>query len=206
MRTIGSVAVVMLSVSAPAGSVAENASENALAASFPLGAYWPWERIGPLAERNGLARWEFVERCLDDMKAHNMDTLWVVNMGIADLPELARRVAERQMKLIPALGELHYAVPSRMGNWEYLEAESRRAIRAAGDNPAILAWALCDEPRETFVQEMELYRGKFGEWGAKQPAVVVTMWHDTPVYAEQSGFPVVCPDLYPFFSKGVRSI
>ena len=49
---------------------------------------------------------------------------------------------------------------------------------------------------------METFRRKFVEWGAKQPAVVVTMWPDSPVYAEQAGFGAVCTDVYPFFSAG----
>jgi len=173
-----------------------------LTGSFPLGVYWPWERVGPGAEFCGLDKWDYVERCLDDMQAHNVDSLWVVNLGIAELPDLAQRVAAREMTLVPALGELHYQVDWRRNNWEYLERESRRAIEAAGSSPAVLAWALCDEPRSTIVEEMETFRGKFHEWGATQPAVVVTMWHDTVAYADQSGFPVVCPDIYPFFSAG----
>jgi hypothetical protein len=49
---------------------------------------------------------------------------------------------------------------------------------------------------------METFRRKFREWGAKQPTVVVTMWPDSPTYAEQAGFGTVCTDVYPFFSAG----
>ena len=49
---------------------------------------------------------------------------------------------------------------------------------------------------------METFRRKFIEWGARQPAVVVTMWPDSPAYAEKAGFAAVCTDLYPFFSAG----
>jgi len=92
--------------------------------------------------------------------------------------------------------------PDERNNWTYLEKESKRAIEAAGSSPAILAWALCDEPRRDLVGEMETFRRKFIEWGAKQPAVVVTMWPDSPVYAERAGFGAVCTDIYPFFSAG----
>jgi hypothetical protein len=44
---------------------------------------------------------------------------------------------------------------------------------------------------------METFRRKFTEWGAKQPAVVVAIWPDSPVYAEQAGFGVVCTDIRP---------
>ena len=125
-----------------------------------------------------------------------------MNLEFSDLPGLARRMEARGMKLVPALGELHYNVEQRRNNWAYLEKASKGALEAAGDCPAILAWALCDEPRQELVGEMETFRRKFLEWGAKQPPVVVTMWPDSPVYAERAGFAAVCTDIYPFFSHG----
>ncbi len=202
-RTIHYVLVLLAAVllSAPLAAL-RGADAPSLVGSFPLGVYWPWERTEGLAKRNGLEKWAFVERCLDSLKTDGFDAVWAVNLGIPDLPGLAQRMAAREMKLVPALGELHYNVDWRRNNWTYLEKESKRAIEAAGDSPAILAWALCDEPRRDIVGEMETFRRKFVEWGAKQPAVVVTMWPDSPVYAEQAGFGAVCTDVYPFFSAG----
>jgi len=178
------------------------AEPPSLANSFPLGVYWPWERTAGLAKRNGLEKWDFVERCLDNLKRQGFDAVWAVNLGIPDLPGLAQRMAAREMKLVPALGELHYNIDWRRNNWTYLEKESKRAIEAAGESPAILAWALCDEPGRGLVGEIETFRRKFISWGANQPAVVVTMWPDSPTYAEQAGFEAVCTDIYPFFSQG----
>jgi hypothetical protein len=178
------------------------ADATSLAGIFPFGVYWPWERTEGLAKRNGLEKWVFVERCLDDLKARGFDAVWAVNLGIPDLPGLAQRMAVRGMRLVPGLAELHYNVDWRRNNWAYLEKESKRAFEAAGDSPAILAWALCDEPGRDIVGEMETFRRKFVAWGAKQPAVVVTMWPDSPVYAREAGFGAVCTDVYPFFSAG----
>ena len=61
-------------------------------------------------------------------------------------------------------GELHYNIDWRRNNWTYLEKESKRAFEAAGDSPAILAWALCDEPGRDLVGEMETFRRKFIAW------------------------------------------
>lgn len=173
-----------------------------LRGSFPLGVYWPWERTQGMANNCGMEKWAFVDRCLDDLRAHHCDAVWAVNLNIEDLRPLADRCAARGIRLVPALAELHYNVDWRRNNWEYLEAESERALAAAGDSEAILAWALCDEPTAPLVDEMEAFRRKFHEWGADQPAVVVTMWPDSPIYAEKTGFPVVCTDIYPFFSAG----
>jgi hypothetical protein len=175
---------------------------SALAADnpFPLGVYWPWERLCGHAQRLGLDKWQLVDQRLADMQAHGVDTVWVVNLNIKDLGPLAERCAARQMKLIPALGELHYSLEWRRNNWDYLEQQSRAALAAAGDSPALLAWALCDEPRKPIVAEIEQFRLKFAQWGAKQPGIVVTMWPDTPTYARDTGFPFICTDIYPFFS------
>jgi hypothetical protein len=169
---------------------------------FPLGVYWPWERLLGHAERLGVDKWQLAEQRLADMQAHNVDSVWVVNLNIADLGPLAERCAARKIRLIPGLSELHYNIEWRKENWEYLERESRRAIAAAGTSPSIIAWPLCDEPRQDIVAEMEQFRVKFGQWGAKQPGIVVTMWPDTPAYCRETGYPFPCTDVYPFFSDG----
>jgi hypothetical protein len=202
MTMIRLMPLVLVFLLAGCAGAAVAPDEAALGQSFPLGVYWPWERACGLAERNKVEKWAWVERCLDDMKAHHLNAIWVVNLGIPDLRPLADRCAARGIGLVPALGELHYSLEWRRNNWTYLEQESKRALAAAGDSPAILAWALCDEPGGAIVAEMETFRRKFHEWGAKQPTVVVTMWPDSPTYAEQAGFGAVCTDVYPFFSAG----
>lgn len=49
----------------------------------PLGIYWPWERVSSLADRAGLEKGEYGERCLDDMKAFQVNRLEVVNLSAA---------------------------------------------------------------------------------------------------------------------------
>lgn len=188
--------IVALLVLLAAGATALAQTGNV----FPLGTYWPWERLCGHAERLGVDKWALVDKRLDDMQAHQIDTVWVVNLNITDLGPLAEKMAARKMRLVPGLSEIHYNIEWRRNNWEYLEKESKRAIAMAGESPAILAWPLCDEPRKDIVAEMEQFRQKFAEWGAKQPGIVVTMWPDTPTYARETGFPFACTDIYPFFS------
>ncbi len=169
---------------------------------FPLGVYWPWERVCGNAKRLQMDKWAYVDSRLKDMQVHHVDSVWVVNLSIADLGPLAEKLAARKMTLVPALSELHYNIDWRRNNWSYLEKESKRALQAAGESPAVIAWALCDEPRKGIVAEMEMFRQKFTDWGAKQPGVVVTMWPDSPTYARETKFPYLCTDIYPFFSDG----
>ncbi len=158
-RTISYTLVALAAALLSAPLVSLHAADTpSLAGSFPLGVYWPWERTEALAQRNRLEKWAFVERCLDDLKSRGFDAVWAVNLGIPDLPGLAQRMAARQMRLVPGLAELHYNIDWRRNNWTYLEKESKRAFGAAGDSPAILAWALCDEPQQDIVGEMETFR------------------------------------------------
>ena len=47
---------------------------------------------------------------------------------------------------------------------------------------------------------------KFAEW-VEAPAVVVTMWPDSPGLCRATGFAgVLCTDVYPFFSAGIRMV
>ncbi len=167
---------------------------------FPLGVYWPWERLCGHAERLKIDKWQLVDQRLDDMQAHHVDTIWVVNLNTSDLGRLAEKCAARQVRLIPGLSELHYNIPWRRRNWDYLQQQATAALSAAAPHSSICAWPLCDEPPSALVDEMEQFRQKFASWGAQQPGIVVTMWPDTPNYARRTGFPFVCTDLYPFFS------
>jgi hypothetical protein len=62
---------------APLASL-QAAEPPGMADSFPLGVYWPWERTAGLAQRNGLEKRDFVERCLDHLKSHGFDAVWAV--------------------------------------------------------------------------------------------------------------------------------
>ena len=176
--------------------------EPNLREAFPLGVYWPWERTGPLAERNGLDKWDFVARELNQLRADGVTDLWVVNLGVPELPRLGEELAARGMRLVAALAELDYKPEWRRRNWEYLGKHAQAAIASVGDTPAVLAWGLCDEPRTAYLEEIETFRQKMARWDPGRPSVVVTMWHDTPAAAEKTNLPALCTDLYPFFSKG----
>ena len=171
--------------------------------SFPLGVYWPWERTEGLAKRNGLEKWAFVERCLDQLKSRR------VRRGVGGEPGHPRPARPGPADRGPGdeararVGASCTTTSTGGGTTGAIWRRSRSGPwRPPAIRPAVLAWALCDEPRRDLVGEMETFRRKFVEWGAKQPAVVVTMWPDSPVYAERTGFGAVCTDVYPFFSAG----
>ena len=124
---VGLVALLLLTpIAAP-----QAAGPPSLAGSFPLGVYWPWERLCGHAERLQMDKWQLVDQRLEDMRAHSVDTIWVVNLNIPDLGRLAEKCAARQMRLIPGLSELHYNIEWRRNNWTYLEQQSKLALAAS---------------------------------------------------------------------------
>ena len=74
---------LLLSLCVGAATAAENT------APFPLGVYWPWERLLGHAERLGMDKWQLVEQRLADLQSHSVDSVWIVNLNIADLGPLA---------------------------------------------------------------------------------------------------------------------
>ena len=188
-------------VSAPLGSL-RAAETPSLAGSFPLGVYWPWERTEGLAQRNGLEKWAFVERCLDRPEGGRIRRRMGGQPGDsrparpgptdggpgdeararAGRTALQRRLAAKQLDL----------------SGEGVEARPRGCRRFPG-HPGVGAVrrAAPGHRRRDGDVPPEVHRV-----GREQPAVVVTMWPDSPVYAEQAGFAAVCTDVYPFFSAG----
>ena len=178
------------------------ADPPALKGSFPLGVYWPWEAHGWTGQTEragevGLRR-----------AVSGQPQVAGVRRGVGGEPGDCRPARPGSAHDGP--GNEAGARAGRTALQPRLAAEQldlfgegvEAPLKAAGGSPAILAWALCDEPGRDLVGEMETFRRKFIEWGARQPAVVVTMWPDSPVYAEQAGFGAVCTDVYPFFSAG----
>lgn len=172
----------------------------------PFGVYIAWERIDGLAKFNEMEKWQFVGGMLDVLKAHHVDSIWVVNILIPDLPPLLRLAAERDIRVFPGLAEIHYDIDWRHNNWTYYE-EQRTAIRAALDTAgdaakALGGYVLCDEPRAAVLEGMEQLRQRFAGMDPTRPAFAVTQWPVTPVAIEKTRAPILCTDLYPFFAPG----
>ena len=97
---------------APLASL-QAADPPSLAGSFPLGVYWPWERTEGLAKRNGLEKWAFVERSLDNLTAQGFDAVWAVNLGPGDGTLLEKTPSGKPMRHAAVLPLPHRALPGR---------------------------------------------------------------------------------------------
>jgi len=53
---------------------------------FPVGGYWPWERLPGAAKRAGVEdKWQYAAKLLRELKTkHHWNTVWALNIGPDD--------------------------------------------------------------------------------------------------------------------------
>lgn len=169
-------------------------------AFVPLGVYLSWERTAACAAYYGLDRWVDVGKRLDALAAHHVNLLWVTNMADEDLPRLIEECRKRQIKVLPSMSSIEARLDWR---WEqegaYYEAVLPRVVELAGDADNLVGWVLSDEPALEHLPRLETLRLRLRELDPQRFCTAVTMWPQTPAVPQQTGLPVICVDLYPFF-------
>jgi hypothetical protein len=164
---------------------------------FPLGVYWPGEFT--FQDRNNESeRWQLIERALDDLQSHQVNTVWLTHLPAAETARVAELAATRGIALVAACAELAGDVPHiRNSDHAQLIAQTKAAW---GDAPLPLAWGLGDEPAVEAMEEMGRYRDAWTQRWPGEPTVVVCTAGQFPA-AQRVGFPLVCADVYPFFGR-----
>ena len=166
----------------------------------PLGAYLSWERPSACARYHGVDRWVDVSRRLNAIQANHVNLLWVTNMSEADLPRLIEECGKRDIKLLPSMSSIEAKLEWRWANdGAYYDKVLPRVVEAAGGSTTLVGWVLSDEPKVEHFPRLETLRLRLGELDPNRFCTSVTMWPQTPEVPKQTGLPVVCVDLYPFF-------
>ena len=179
---------------------------------FPLGVYWPWEYTESIAKNAGMDRWAFTKKTCKLLKAKGVDSIWLVNVGVGDLKLLLKITRPLGLKLIPCLGEIEpkncrgtmgldpTAKDFKAKALEYYARKVPEIVQDLGEDRAgVLAWVLCDEPTEVFVDLMDPMREIFAKADPDRPALAVSMWPQTPDLIAKTKLTTFCIDLYPFF-------
>ena len=166
----------------------------------PLGAYLSWERPRACARYHGVDRWVDVCKRLDAIRANHVNLLWVTNMSEADLPRLLEECEKRGIKLLPSMDTIEAKIDWRWANQgAYYDKVLPRVVEAAGGSDTLVGWVLSDEPKVEHLPRLETLRLRLAELDPNRFCTSVTMWGQTPEVPKQTGLPVVCVDLYPFF-------
>lgn len=161
---------------------------------FPLGVYWPGEYVPRAA---GGIDWQRTERLLDLLASNHCNTVWLTHTGAADAAEFARRAAKRGIYLVASLNELsgHVAGIRRPEHWRGLPV---RVMKTWGDAPKPIAWGLGDEPRTSYMHEMQPFVEEWAKTG--EPTTTVVMAGDLAAAGALLPVKFLCSDIYPFFS------
>ena len=212
-RSLVRIGVVLLLLTCPA--IADSAvvppAERPVG-DLPLGVYWPWECTESVAKNAGMDRWAFTGKTCALLKDNGVDSIWVVNISAQDLKLLLKITRPLGLKLVPCLSEIEpkncrgtmgldpAAKDFKARALEYYARRIPEIAREMGnDRDGVLAWVLCDEPTEVFLDLMEPMRELFAKTDPDRPALAVTMWPQTPDLIRETRLTTFCVDLYAFF-------
>ena len=166
----------------------------------PMGVYLSWERTAACARHFGIDRWDDACRRLDALEAHNVDTLWVANMSEDDLPRLIEECERRGISLLPAMSSVEARVDWRWNDDDsYYGKVIPHVVELAGKSDSVRGWVLSDEPQKEHLSRVEKLRKRFDKADPERFCTVVAQWPIAPTVPDETGLPVVCVDLYPFF-------
>ena len=182
---------------APAAA-AEMAAPQRLAALFPTGAFWPWERTLRNAEMAGMELWDFVEHAMNILKVHHVDTIWFVNIGPSDDARRLLLASERHgLKALintDLLSVFYHGFPGM----EQAEQLARRTVNAIGDCPALLGYILKDEPLLCSLSQTDFLYRLMKAADPSRDSITITMNRQSPSFLAESELPVICSDIYYF--------
>ncbi len=182
-------AALLLAMSVTAPPVAE----------FPLGVYWPIERLPWVARQAGAEEWAFQSALMRRLREEfHCNLAWGVNGSNQHWLRLLDTAQRAGLKLILTPPQVIWSRDSRdPGTVEKMAAQ---AVEQLGRHPALAAYVLIDEPRVHEMAQMEAFRVAFARSDPERPAVTVTMNSQTEAAALRTGLSVLCTDLYPFFA------
>jgi hypothetical protein len=126
---------------AGATRAADDAPPGPRSPSFlPRGVYWAGEHtFNDIPDPK--ARWQRIERALDDLAAHHVNAVWLTHLSAGETAEFARRAARRGIHLVASLGELAGEVPHiRKGDHKALIERTLKAWGDAGQGKGQTIW------------------------------------------------------------------
>lgn len=170
------------------------------APAFPLGVYWPVERVGWVARNAGYEdEWRFQEDLLQRLRAEfHVNTVWAVNGGTRHWQKLLELGERADVAMLVTPEQFIWARDDRRPG--AAEAAAKAAFEALGGYPALAGYVLIDEPRAWEMSQMEAFRIGLAALDPARPSVMVTMTGDSDAAALGTRAAVLCTDVYPFFA------
>ena len=142
-----------------------------------------------------------IENALDGLAAHNVNSIWLINLPVSETADFARRAATHGISVVAASKEtgVEYA---QVRNGDH-RAIISKALNDWGDAPKPLAWVLGDEPTSSYMSEMSGLCERLAylrAWGTCDSC----SYDPDVVSASSAGFDALACDMYPFGSAGTQ--
>ena len=172
-------------------------AEYELERRFALGVYWPWERTKLHAEHAGMEFWEFVDHLMGRARAEwHCNVVWFVN-GPSE-PARVCDIAEKHGLLVLCESRLTGLFVHGLRGEKQLASAVEKTVTPLAGKKALGAHVLKDEAKCLEKAQMESYRQALAAVDPERPAIIVTMTGHTEPFALDTGFPIVCTDIYHF--------
>jgi len=166
------------------------------------GVYWPWEKTARHAKHADMEVWEFVDHMMGRIRNEwHCNLIWFVN-GPAEPARVCDLAAKHGLTVLPGT-RLAGLFVHGLRSEEQLDRAVQQTVDVLGKKPALGAYVLKDEPKNLERAQVEAFRMALAEADPTHPSIVVTMTSHTEAFALDSGFPVICTDIYHF--GGARS-
>jgi len=161
------------------------------------GVYWPWERTKLHAAHAGMEFWAFVDHLMARIKSEwNCNLVWFVN-GPSE-PAKVCDLAEQHGLLVLSGTRLAGIFVHGLRGEAQLDRAVRDTVEALGAKKALGAYVLKDEAKNVEKAQMETFREALAAADPTHPSIIVTMTGHTEAFAVDSGFPIICTDIYHF--------
>ena len=168
---------------------------------FPLGVYWPQERLPWLAEKAGLDKWEYAEQLLARLHdEHHCNFVWVVNIGPDELKQLCGLAAKHEVHVAGSVPAVYWWRQHRTP--EFAVRCAQHTVETFGEAPGLDAYVLIDEPRAWELSYLDAIRHELARLDPTRTTIMVTMRGDTPAAIHNTEFPIITSDIYPYYHHG----
>lgn len=161
------------------------------------GVYWPWERTKIHAQHAGMEFWAFVDHMMARISDEwHCNVVWFVN-GPSE-PAKVCDLAEKHGLLVLSGTRLAGIFVYGLRGEAQLDQAVRDTVEAIGGKKALGAYVLKDEAKNVEKAQMETFRQALAAADPTRPSITVTMTSHTEAFAVDSGFPIICTDIYHF--------
>lgn len=172
-------------------------AEYELERRFARGVYWPWERTKLHAEHAGMELWAFVDHLMGRVRSEwHCNLVWFVN-GPSE-PARVCDIAEKHGVLVLCESRLTGLFVHGLRGEKQLAAAVQKTVTPLVGKKALGAHVLKDEAKCLEKTQMESYRQALSAADPERPAIIVTMTGHTEPFALDTGFPIICTDIYHF--------